>query len=231
MTYLALHRPPTAGPLDLPDPPATLTPDTYAARLYDMLEPLAQLDPTVGWSLLILCNAVGVPYQLVEDWVRDTDAGPGWSLMLDVDRCPSEALPWLAQFVGVRLVPGASDADNRARIASTDGFRRGTVAAMKAAATATLTGAQVLDFRERSGDPVAEPIAYAYRLTVRTYADQTPDATATLAALMAQKPGGIVLDYATVTGQTWAQVKAGFATWQAVKSGYPDWLAVKTDEP
>ena len=41
-----------AGTFTLPDPPAWLEPDAFAGRLYDMLAPLAQQDPQVGWSLL-----------------------------------------------------------------------------------------------------------------------------------------------------------------------------------
>src|SRR5437764_7240325 len=122
-------------------------------------------------------------YQLVEDLVRDTLDGPGWSALVDLDRCPDVALPWLAQLVGVRLLPGSTPDEQRARIASTDGFRRGTRDAMIAAARATLTGAGTVILRERDGDPVAEPIDYAYRLTAITYADETPDASATEQAL------------------------------------------------
>lgn len=214
-----------------PTPPADLEPDSFAGRLYDMLEPLARLDPLNAWALLIYCNAIGVEFQLVEDVVRDTPDGPGWSLLLDLDRCPDAALPWLGQFVGVRVLPSSTPDEQRARIRATDGWKRGTRDAMIGAALATLAPGAAVDFRERSGDPASEPIDYAYRLTVRTYSHATPDPTATLNALLAQKPGGIVLDFAVVTGQTWQQVKNLNATWSTVKSKYDDWLAVKTDEP
>src|SRR5215471_3803868 len=105
--YPELVRVPPRRPMprDLPAPPADLAPATFAGRLYDMLEPLAEQDPQAGWSLLILCNAIGTAYQLVEDLVRDTAAGPGWSSLMDVARCPYDALPWLAQFAGVRIPP------------------------------------------------------------------------------------------------------------------------------
>ena len=214
-------------------PPEELLPDTFAARLYAMLAPLAQWDAEAAWSLLILVNAIGGQFQLVEDWVRDTpDGAPGWSLLRDLDRCPPEALPWLAQFVGVRLLAGATDAQNRARIASTDGFRRGTRDAMVGAARATLTGVGTVVFRERDGAELGHPAApeYAYYLGVRTYSSQTPNPTATLAALMAQKPGGIVLDYRTVAGQDYTSLKTNHATYAAVKAAYRDYAAVVTDE-
>jgi hypothetical protein len=154
-------------------PPAALTPDSFAERLYTMMEPLARQDFDNAWSLLTYCNAIGSMYQLVDDWVRDTPDGPGWSLLLDLDRCPAVALPWLAQLVGVRLLAGSTEADQRARIASTDGFKRGTVAAMRGAAQPTLIGSQTLLFRERSGDTAVSP-DYAYYLDVTTYANETP---------------------------------------------------------
>ena len=66
-------------------------------------------------------------FQDVEDLVRDSPAGdPGWSELLDLDRCPPEALDWLGQFVGIRIPAGLNDLQSRAWISSTDGFRRGT---------------------------------------------------------------------------------------------------------
>jgi hypothetical protein len=229
--YPELHRLPLAGePRDLPAPPAGLVPQAFAARLYAMLAPLAQQDPNAGWSLLIYCNALGTMFELVEDWVRDTAAGPGWSEFLDLQRCPDVALPWLGQFAGVRVLPGSSPAEMRARIASTDGFKRGTVAAMKGAAAATLTGAQAVHIRERSGGPTTSP-EYAYHLEVLTYTAQTPDQAATLAALVAQKPGGLVIHYSVADGQNWQEVKDLNADWAAVRSGYVSWGAVMTATP
>lgn len=211
-------------------PPPDLAPDTFAARLYAMLAPLARRDDEFGWSLLVLCNAIGVDFQLVEDWVRDTPDGPGWSLLLDADRCPPEALPWLAQFVGVRLLPGASDDDSRERITSTDGFSRGTPAAIRGAAIATLTGNRSVFIVERDHDSADTP-DYAYYLSVATYRGQTPDPVATEKAIVAQKPGAIVLTYTCVDGQTYTQVKTRFATYAALLAAYPTYQAVWVDTP
>lgn len=226
---VALPGPPNLR--DLPPPPIGLAPDVFAGRLYAMLEPLAEQDDQAGWSLLILCNSIGTMYELVEEWVRDTPAGGGWSLLMDLNRCPNEALPWLAQFAGVRVLPGSTPAAMRARIASTDGFKRGTRTAMIGGAAATLTGNKTVLFTERSGDKVAMPIAYAYYIDVMTYTSQTPDPAATLNALLAQKPGGLVLRYLTSPGQTWGQLKASGKTWAQVKAAYPTWNGVRNDQP
>jgi len=210
---------------ELPQPPDALAPDTFAERLYVMLAPLAQSDPDLGWSLLILLNALGAMYQLIEDWVRDQPQGPGWSLLLDINRCPDEALPWLAQLVGVRLLPGSTPDEQRARIAATDGFRRGSPAAMVGAAKATLTGSQTVVLRERDGANMGYPNSpeSAYCLTVVTYQGQTPDQTATKNAILAQKPGGILLNYLTEVGQDWQTVHDSNASWAAVNTRYATW--------
>jgi hypothetical protein len=221
--YPRLRRLPVGQPLDAPAPPAELLPTSYPARLYGMLAPLAQWDPNAAWSLLILVNAIGLPFQLVEDLVRDTPDGPGWSALLDVDRCPVEALPWLGQLAGVRVLPDSSESAMRARIRSTDGFHRGTVAAMRAAALATMSEAGYLVFRERAGDP--------YVLDVISYADETPDPNATLQALLAQKPGGIVLNYSTATGQTYQVLNDTHASYDDVNATYAYYAAVLLDEP
>jgi hypothetical protein len=206
-------------------PPTALLPDTFAARLYAMLEPLAQLDADAGWSLLILINAIGGMFQEVETWVRDTPDGPGWSPLLDLTRCPSEALPWLAQFAGVRIPGGLTDAEQRAWIASTSGFWRGTTSALIGAAKATLTGTQTVLFRERYGGPVTSP-EYAYYLTVNTYTSETPDAAATKAALLSQKPAGIVLVYATVAASSYSAVSLSYATYTALGAAFPTYGAL-----
>jgi hypothetical protein len=229
-SYPKLRRFPLASTFDVPTPPDELLPDTYAARLYAMLAPLAQHDDDADWSLLILVNAIATPFQLVEDLVRDTSDGPGWSMLLDLERCPPEALPWLAQFVGVRLIDAPAD-EQRARIASTDGWKRGTPAALRGAVEATLTGGRNVVFRERYHEPPVGDPDGAYYLQVITYANETPDPDATLEALLAQKPGGIVLDYHTVTGQDYQIVKDDWASYAAARTGYASYSAMLLDTP
>jgi hypothetical protein len=219
-----MPAPAAASGLAAPTPPAALTPDDFAGRLYGSLAPLAQADPDTSWSLLVFCNAIGTMYELVEDWVRDTPDGPGWSLLLDLGRCPDEALPWLGQFAGVRVLPNSTPEQMRQRIASTDGFRRGTPAAIIGAAQATLTEPKTVILRERyGGDP--------YALSAVTYDDQTPDPNLTYNAILSQKPAGIVLDYNVLPGQDWQALKDSGDTWADVKARYATWDAVRNDEP
>lgn len=183
---------------------------SFAQALYEQLEPLAYADEENDWALLLLCGAIGLLFQPVEDVVRDQGDAPGWSQLVDVDRCPDDFLPWLAQLVGVRVDLGASAQLQRDRIRSTDGFKRGTLAAFKAAPLPYLTGSKHVFVAERAGS--------AYRVVVTTRADETPDPAAVEAALLEQKPAGLVLDYSTVTGEVWDEATAGLA-WDDVDPG------------
>jgi hypothetical protein len=63
---------------------------------------------------------------------------PGWSQILDINRCPSYALPWLGQFVGVDLTktPDLTYEQSVQKILSRPGFERGTVASLQSALAA-----------------------------------------------------------------------------------------------
>lgn len=115
-----------------------------AQEVYDELEPLryAETEPDVPYDhplakyVQTLCYAD----ELVDTLARDTDDGkPGWSIIVDIDRCPDEFLPWLAQLVGVVLDPTVDADANRERIRSVDGANRGTTGAVLAAAAQHLS--------------------------------------------------------------------------------------------
>ena len=205
---------PASSPIsDLPQPPAGLSPESFAERLYLSLAPLALSDDQNGWSLLILINAIGQMFQELDVYMRDGPDGPGWSALMDVNRCPPEALGWLGQFVGVRLLPDTTTDEQRERIKSTDGFRRGTPEAIRAAAQATLTGTQTVVITERDGDP--------YVLTVTTLATETPNVAATRTAALSQKPAGLVMNFSGgASTQTYAQLKSRQPTYAAMKAAY-----------
>jgi hypothetical protein len=194
--------------------------DAVADRLYADMTPLAWLDEFNDYALATLTGAIGEMYQEVDDLARDTPQALGWSSVVDLTRCRADWLPWLAQFVGVTLPSGATEAQARTLIGQLSGFKRGTRASIIAAATATLTGAKTVYLTERY-------TANAYILAVRTVTAQTPDVAATRAALIAAKPAGLVLDYATVAGQTYDLVRVNFATYAALKAAYPTYEAMR----
>jgi hypothetical protein len=159
-----------------------------AEGLYEDVEPLTFADEENDWALLILLGGIGHMVQTLYDLVMDTDDYPGWSSLLDVERCPFEFLGYLGQFVGVAIPVGTPEEEARQLVREHAGTSRGTPDSMTAAIEKTLTGTQTVNIVERSGDS-------AYQLLVRTLTAETPDSDATLAAIISQKPGGIILSY------------------------------------
>lgn len=131
---------------------------------------------------------------------EDGNELPGYGVTFDVAECPAEALPYLAQFVGETLPTTLTDDEARRQIRTQPNRNRGTRAGIIAAARATLsdpdTGTVV--FIERSIS--ASPTDAAYGLTVGTLSAETPDAAATEAAIRANLPGGILLEYIVSDG-------------------------------
>lgn len=147
------------------------------------------------------------------DDVDDLVAGEhGWSLAFDLDETDQPG--WLGQLAGVPPTGGTVE-EQRAAVRAR-GYARGTVAAIKAAAAATLTGTKRVTVTERADGA-------AYRLEVTTYQSETPDKAATEAAIRAVKPAGLLLTYDAPIGQTWRDLKNSGMTWQQVKDSGMTW--------
>lgn len=207
-------------------------PTPYHKELYEAHGPLNFADASFGFPWYIFCGAVASMFDQIETYARDqADGTPGWGILLDVDRCPEEALPWLAQFVGVTLLPAQVTAQQkRDRIRGTDGFKRGSLGAIVAATQAHLTGTKTVFLKER--DPsVSSLFGGAYGLQIITYTNQTPDYNQTLADIIAQKPGGIVLNYQTVDGQTYLAERTSYTNYQGVKNAYLTYAGMRNNEP
>lgn len=166
-------------------------------RLYDAVGPgITGLDPQG-----ILRLWIDGPASLlgeVDDIVRDTDDGLGWSREFDTAFATHPR--WTAQFLGVTVPDDVSDSTARELIATRPSFRRGTVDALKATAAMLLTGTRHVGVRERDGS--------AYRLTVTTYTTETPDVAAVNAALQAAKPAGLVLTHQVVAPTSYSALEA-----------------------
>lgn len=161
---------------------------TVGEALHDALLPLAYADEDNGYVFAHLCEAIGLMYQQVADLSEDQDDQPGWAALVDVELAPDYALPWLAQIPGARITAGAPGDVVRGEVRRRSGQARGRPASMIARAQTTLTGARTVRLLERAG-------GFAWRLTVLTRTSETPDPAATLAALMSEKPIGIVLTH------------------------------------
>jgi hypothetical protein len=186
-------------------------------------------DRELGYPLLRFTDAIAAPFDAIDQLVRDTPEGPGWSQLLDVDRCPDAFLPFLGQFVGVEVDPNVSPDAQRAQIKGEGGFDRGTPGAMIAAAQRYLTGDQHVDLIERAPDDLGD--VNAYYLIVQTYGAETPDPPSVLEALLAAKPAGITLDYFVVGGATYAYVVANYASYTALQAAFPSYAALSSFKP
>jgi hypothetical protein len=201
-----------------------------AEELYSIISPLAFEDEENDWALLIFCEALIGAVQIVREYSipfwQGVRADINWQTILSIDDTRGEALRWLAQFVGVVIVPQLvleNDNDLRDYIKSLPGFTRGSPNAMRAEISRFLTGNKTVIFRERYGG--------AYKLEVRTYTSETPDSAKVLSAIISQKPAGISLNYQALAGQEWQQLFTNYPTWNDVYNTYHDWQDVVEDTP
>lgn len=132
-------------------------------------------------------------------------------------------LPWMAQLVGARLDPAATEAEKRDTIRyATSGWRGGTRAAIEDAARSALTGtryARVVPHTKPGMSGGLEP-ATIWDITIVTRTAETPDPAEVLNAVLRKgvKPAGAVL-WHTPYQATWDQIEAILPTWA-------DWEAV-----
>lgn len=194
-------------------------------RLYESLAPLTYAEEANGWALAYFCAAAASTIDEIADITRDAEDGtPGYSSLYDLDTVAEKYLPWLAQFIGVQIPEGLTDEGKRIRIRETDGFRRGTPAAIMGAARQYLIGDKTVYLVERHGS--------AYRLTVASYSRETPDRAAAEAAIREQVPAGIVLHFSVIDPQTFDELRDSHVDFDDVLASYVDfdaiWISART---
>ena len=176
---------------------------SLADQIYEAMGPFAEDDQSGDLRKFI--EALISPAEKVYEIVGESEQEFGWSIALDTDLCPAVVLPWLAQWEGVTLTPDMSVAEQRQAIKDREGAARGRVATIRARIERTLTGTKRVIIRERNPSP--------YSLYIRTIASETPDEDLTRAAILAQKPAGIVLDYDAAVGITYIDLAADYDTY------------------
>lgn len=252
--------PPILPPALPPPVPPTVAADTL--ELYRALGPIPALTDTVGqadadlgWPLLRILDGVGQILQRVDDITRDDPAtgAPGWSILFDPARCPTYALPWLAQMVGVRFdTTTATDTAQRAAIRAEQGFQRGTRAAMQAAAAKWLAPGQTITIFERTPDPYSLTVllslqqlaagpywqtedefpTYAARSAARSaYSTAAYPQAQIEAAIVSQKPAGLTMTIQVVTSATYQRVGAAFSTYASRSAALPTYADVTVWQP
>lgn len=182
--------------------------------LYDRLSPWAVHDSDeTGWPVAVLCAAAGAELAQVF-----TASESGLDALDNPSTAPAWYLPHLAMKAGVVVAGVQDEGAVRAVIRDRPAERRGTRAYMVAAAQATLTGTNLVRLVERAGGD-------AYAITAITRTTETVDPSATLAALVAAKPVGLLLTHVVSDSpvwdestKTWAAV-AGTVTWDNVGVG------------
>jgi hypothetical protein len=191
-------------------------------RVFDDLAPVAGQDADNDDALAKFVHAVVAPLEEVDELVSPTEDGaPGWVTVSDADAVAVKMLPWLGQFVGVKPAAGLTEAEQRARVNAAAGFRRGTVGAMRAAPEPYLTGTKTVFFIERHTS--------AYNFSVATLASETADADAVEAALLAQKPAGLVMTYSTIVGGDYATLEATHLDYDEIETDFADYAAIRDD--
>jgi hypothetical protein len=177
-----------------------------AEQVYAALWPLAVGDEDRGWALLLLVGLCAQPFAEIDELVADTDNGPGWSVLFDVDRTPGKWLGRPAAMIGARPPEGLTDEQRRAFIKNASGPQRGTPDAIKAVAAAQLTGQQRVTFLERDGG--------AWRDTLITYTSETPDPAAVVAAIgdPTVKPVGRKITHRVDPGWNVGQLEDTYST-------------------
>lgn len=179
-------------------------------RLSEELAPILTLDLT---TYII---AIAAMFAQVEEYA--VDQGDEWwqgaySNMLDVDNAPAKGLPFLAQFVGVTLPVGLTEAASRAYIRARNRQNRGKPQAIIDAAKAHLSGTQYVSLAERDSS------AYHATVTVRTA--EVVDIDALTAAVEAVKPGGVKVAIVSTVGETWNEATH---TWDTAPGAWDDTL-------
>ena len=163
-------------------------------RLYDNLYPLTGNEAHSGWPLLAYIDAIGQMFQDGADLVQDgPDGEPGWSIVLDINRCPDVGLPWLGQLLGMHFYTGITYDQMRQQIRDHVSWQRGTAASILAAVRLFLTGTQTASIAERDTGP--------YHFTVTILAAEAPADTSPTSPLVMY-----VNEFAKPAGLTWTLV-------------------------
>jgi P2-related tail formation protein len=197
-------------------------------------------DDLEQWSnpdFLLFLQCLGAMFDPVYSIVMDQNTGgnwdtdpyfdgitPGWSILFSVNNCPTAFLPYLAQFVGVSLPFGVSDATARSLIQAEAGQQRGTLASITAAAQRNLVPGAFLEIYERTGP--SGPNAYEMMLYALTVGLLT-DSADLIAAVEAVKPAGIQITYVITAGWTWSEATG---TWTTGGAGLT-WAQTLTTDP
>ena len=141
----------------------------YSNGVITPLDPFIEFpDTSEGGEATVSNNPIpaAIGLQAINQIIRDTPFDPGYSILLDINRCPTYALPWLGQFVGVRFPQVQPDNVMRQAIQNESAFQRGTVGAIASAGNAQMVASYTITVLERTSY-VGDVIGYdPYAITI-----------------------------------------------------------------
>lgn len=187
-----------------------------------------RLEPWLTPDLARYVDSVGEVFQrileLAEEEGNQGEAGwkPGWEKLLNPATCPSYALNYLAQFVGVELPITATEAEARALIKEETGLERGTLAVIEAACRRIHGKTTFFTIEERT-NAAGEERAYCFNVLIKKGTSATIKAELKV-AIEKIKPGGVLfniieVENAWIEGEkAWDEVAAG-KKWSTIKEG------------
>lgn len=196
-------------------------------RMADEFEGPLAVDPDNGYAFSWFLSVLATAFDTAADLSRDDEGVPGYAGLWDPDTVGADLLPFLGQFVGVEMLPGLTEAQQRLRIKQTDGFKRGTPGAIVGAARQFLVGPSgtgedaTVYLNERQGS--------AYALGVATLTSETPDADEVLRALLEQKPAGITLTHTVISGGDYATLAGTHTDYADIAGQFTDYNEMRAD--
>jgi P2-related tail formation protein len=139
--------------------------EPFASQLISRMQPW-NVGPKTGSPPLTdlerYCKALGAMFEpalaLYEETGIDGEAGyvPPWGRVFNPATCPRAALAYLAQFVGVSVPTGATEAEARALVLAHAGFNRGTKGSLETVIKRVIGAGEPFTVLERTG-PAGEP--------------------------------------------------------------------------
>lgn len=181
-------------------------------------------EPWITSDLEDYLRVVGTMFAETELYGFDTEDFEGWTILLDVDRCPVEALPYLAQYVGERLPAGLTEDEMRQWIRDAPNQQRGTLKSLVDATQRYLTGGKTVTVIERD-------LGHPDHVTVVTYTSETPDSAQVLAEINTVFPAELTLAYVVSGGQIWSQVIATDPDWANSMAESATWADLMAETP
>lgn len=214
-----------------------VSPDTLT--LWSTLPQFVQdSDAANGYTFLLWLDGMGSQQQVIDNLCRDEGVNPGWSILMDIERCPTYALPWLAQFLGGRFTSlQTTDAQMRETILLGCGLRRGTIGHMEWVGLSFLNPGGSVVVNERTTDPYHFTVevfgmpGYNYSQLDAAFANYNAIAAAhsdydgftqniegLTQALLSTKPAGLIMNISFV--RDYNQIDAAYATYNILDAAF-----------